>query len=50
MPDLWEWRGGVSHAVTAQRGGKLSEDVAVPLDRLEEAITGTLEIGERQLA
>jgi glycolate oxidase subunit GlcD len=44
---LWEWRGSVSHAVTAQRGGKLSEDVAVPLDRLEEAITGTLEIGAR---
>jgi glycolate oxidase subunit GlcD len=44
---LWEWRGGVSHAVTAQQGGKLSEDVAVPLDRLAEAIGETLEIGAR---
>src|SRR3712207_528660 len=40
-------RGGVSHAVTAQRGGKLSEDVAVPLDRLGEAIEETLAIGSR---
>src|SRR3712207_5452152 len=44
---LGEWRGGVSLAGTAQQGGKLSEDVAVPLDRLAEAITETLAIGER---
>ena len=44
---LWAWRAGVSHAVTAQRGGKLSEDIAVPLDRLEEAIEATLAIGAR---
>jgi glycolate oxidase subunit GlcD len=44
---LWRWRAGVSHAVTAYRGAKLSEDVAVPLDRLREAIEGTLEIGAR---
>ncbi|HEV2820764.1 MAG TPA: FAD-linked oxidase C-terminal domain-containing protein [Solirubrobacteraceae bacterium] len=44
---LWRWRAGVSHAVTAYRGAKLSEDVAVPLDRLCEAIEGTLEIGAR---
>lgn len=44
---LWRWRAGVSHAVTAYRGAKLSEDVAVPLDRLREAIEGTLEIGGR---
>ncbi len=31
----------------APRGGKLSEDIVVPLDRLEEAIDGTLEIGAR---
>ena len=31
----------------AQRGGKLSEDIVVPLDRLEEAIAGTLAIGAR---
>jgi FAD/FMN-containing dehydrogenase len=44
---LWRWRAGVSYAVTAYRGAKLSEDVAVPLDRLREGIEGTLEIGAR---
>jgi glycolate oxidase subunit GlcD len=44
---LWRWRDGVSIAVTAQRGGKVSEDVAVPLDRLREAIEATVEIGAR---
>ena len=37
----------MSHAVTAKRGGKLSEDVAVPVDRLAEAIEETVAIGER---
>lgn len=41
--DLWRWRSGISFAVRAQRGGKMSEDIAVPLDRLEDAI----ELGER---
>jgi glycolate oxidase subunit GlcD len=36
--DLWRWRSGVSFAVRAVRGGKMSEDVAVPFDRLEEAL------------
>jgi glycolate oxidase subunit GlcD len=44
---LWRWRAGVPFAVQAPRGGKLSEDIVVPLDRLDEAIDGTLEIGER---
>ncbi|HEX5714373.1 MAG TPA: FAD-linked oxidase C-terminal domain-containing protein, partial [Solirubrobacterales bacterium] len=42
---LWAWRDGVSIAVTAQRGGKVSEDVVVPFDRLAEAIEATVEIG-----
>jgi glycolate oxidase subunit GlcD len=45
--ELWRWRDGVSIAVTARRGGKLSEDIGVPLDRLAEGITGTVEIAER---
>lgn len=45
--ELWRWRAGVSLAVTAQRGGKLSEDVAVPVDRLAEAIEEVLAIGAR---
>jgi glycolate oxidase subunit GlcD len=44
---LWRWRAGIPYAVQAPRGGKLSEDIVVPLDRLEEAIEGTLQIGAR---
>ena len=44
---LWRWRDGASHAVTAQRGGKVSEDIVVPVDRLEQAIEETVEIGRR---
>ena len=47
-PDaLWRWRYGVSHRGDAQRGGKLSEDVAVPVERLAEAVEGTVAIGAR---
>ncbi|MDP8968239.1 MAG: FAD-binding oxidoreductase, partial [Actinomycetota bacterium] len=42
---IWRWRDGVSLAVTARRGAKLSEDIGVPLDRLEEAIAQTVRIG-----
>jgi FAD/FMN-containing dehydrogenase len=44
---LWRWRDGASIAVTAQRGGKVSEDIVVPVDRLQRAIDGTIEIGRR---
>ncbi|HEX8854841.1 MAG TPA: FAD-linked oxidase C-terminal domain-containing protein [Thermoleophilaceae bacterium] len=44
---LWRWRDGVSIAVAAVRGGKMSEDIAVPLDRLRDAIQGTLDIAGR---
>jgi glycolate oxidase subunit GlcD len=47
IAELWRWREGVSIAVTAQLGGKVSEDIVVPVDRLREAIDGTLEIGAR---
>jgi glycolate oxidase subunit GlcD len=42
---LWRWREGVSGAVTAQHGGKVSEDIVVPVDRLGEAIERTLTVG-----
>ncbi|HSK15030.1 MAG TPA: FAD-linked oxidase C-terminal domain-containing protein [Gaiellaceae bacterium] len=45
--ELWRWRDGVSIAVTAQRGGKVSEDIVVPLERLRDAIEATVAIGER---
>jgi glycolate oxidase subunit GlcD len=44
---LWRWRDGVSIAVSAQLGGKVSEDIVVPVDRLAEAIDQTLAIGSR---
>jgi glycolate oxidase subunit GlcD len=49
-PDIqavWRWRDGISIAVTARLGGKVSEDIVVPLDRLQEAIEETLAIGQR---
>ena len=44
---VWRWRDGVSLAVAAVRGAKRSEDIAVPLDRLAEAIAETVRIGAR---
>ena len=44
---LWRWRDGVSLAVTARHGAKLSEDIAVPVDRLAEAVAETVRIGAR---
>ncbi len=44
---LWRWRDGVSIAVMTRRGGKVSEEIVVPLDRLAEAIEETSEIGRR---
>jgi FAD/FMN-containing dehydrogenase len=45
MAELWRWRDGVSLAVAAQHGGKVSEDIVVPLDRVHEAIEATHQIG-----
>jgi glycolate oxidase subunit GlcD len=44
---LWRWRDGIALVVDAQRGGKASEDIAVPLDRLAEGIEESLEVGRR---
>jgi FAD/FMN-containing dehydrogenase len=44
---VWRWREGMTAAVTTQLGGKVSEDICVPVDRLREAVEGTLEIGRR---
>ncbi len=45
--EVWRWRSGVSLVVRSVKGEKLAEDIAVPLDRLGEAIERTLEIGDR---
>jgi FAD/FMN-containing dehydrogenase len=44
---LWRWRDGVSLAVSAQLGGKVSEDIVVPFERLGEAVAATVTIGAR---
>jgi glycolate oxidase subunit GlcD len=44
---LWRWRDGVSRAVSAHLGAKISEDIVVPFECLGEAVAATLEIGER---
>jgi FAD/FMN-containing dehydrogenase len=44
---FWRWRGGLSYAVEAIEGGKMSEDVVVPVDRLQAMIEATLAIGAR---
>lgn len=44
---LWRWRGGLAFAVIARRGGAVSEDIVVPLDRVAEAMEATVEIGAR---
>ena len=44
---VWRWREGLSSAVRGVLGERISEDIAVPLDRLREGIERTLEIGSR---
>jgi FAD/FMN-containing dehydrogenase len=44
---LWRWRDGVSLEITARRGGKLSEDIVVPVTALAEAIDAVIAIGAR---
>jgi FAD/FMN-containing dehydrogenase len=41
---LWRWRDGFNGVVTAARGGKVSEDVAFPPERLGEGLVRFAEI------
>jgi FAD/FMN-containing dehydrogenase len=43
--ELWRWRDGIGLAVDGWRGGRISEDVAVPLHRLAEAIERSVALG-----
>jgi glycolate oxidase subunit GlcD len=45
IDELWGWRDGVGLVADAALGGKASEDIAVPVERLAEAVEGTREIG-----
>ncbi|MFI4977216.1 MAG: FAD-binding oxidoreductase [Solirubrobacterales bacterium] len=44
---LWRWRDGFNGVVTAVRGGKASEDVVFPVERLEEGLERFEEIATR---
>jgi FAD/FMN-containing dehydrogenase len=45
--ELWRWREGMAFAAIAQRGGKVGEDIVVPLERLGEAIEESTAIARR---
>jgi glycolate oxidase subunit GlcD len=44
---LWRWRDGFNGVVTAARGGKVSEDVVFPVERLQEGLERFEEIATR---
>jgi FAD/FMN-containing dehydrogenase len=44
---IWAWRDTVHGAVTSLKGGKLSEDVAVPVERLADALERLPQIGAK---
>ncbi len=44
---LWRWREGFNPATAAVRGGKVSEDVAFPVERLGEGLARFAEIAAR---
>ncbi len=44
---IWCWRDDMSLRLASIRGGKVSEDVVVPAERLRDAIAGLREIGRR---
>ena len=46
-PALWRWRDGFNGVVTGVRGGKVSEDVVFPLERLAEGLERFEQIGAR---
>jgi glycolate oxidase subunit GlcD len=44
---LWRWRDGFNGVVTGVRGGKVSEDVVFPVERLQEGLERFEEIATR---
>jgi glycolate oxidase subunit GlcD len=44
---IWRWREGMTAGVTAQLGGKVSEDISVPIDYLGDAIQEARRIGRK---
>jgi glycolate oxidase subunit GlcD len=46
-PALWRWRDGLNGVVTGVRGGKVSEDVVFPVERLAEGLERFEQIAAR---
>jgi FAD/FMN-containing dehydrogenase len=44
---IWAWRDTVHGAVTSLKGGKLSEDIALPVERLADALERLPQIGAK---
>jgi glycolate oxidase subunit GlcD len=44
---LWRWRDGIGLTIGAVLGGKASDDIVVPIERLAEAVEETLAIASR---
>ncbi len=44
---LWRWRDGFNGVVTGVRGGKVSEDISFPVERLAEGLDGFAQIAAR---
>ena len=47
IEEFWRWRSGLAFAIIARRGGMVAEDIVVPLDRVQEMMERTIEIGRR---
>jgi FAD/FMN-containing dehydrogenase len=47
IADIWRWREGIGLVADAALGGKVSEDIGVPVERLADAVEATREIGRR---
>jgi len=43
---LWRWRDGLNGVLAGIRGGKVSEDICVPRERLRDAVDAVYTIGE----
>jgi len=46
-PAVWRWRDGFNGVVSSERGAKVSEDVAFPLEHLQAGLEGFAQIAAR---
>jgi FAD/FMN-containing dehydrogenase len=45
--ELWRWRSSLNSAIAARHGGKVSEDICVPVEHLAEAIEAIHTLGSQ---